>query len=352
MFYHVRISLRSDRRHEETKVDMTGEELEERILAPYRGGTTIVVNGRAIPCEDVERLAVSQSEADSSQLIASIKEEDRRSGGFVIGGPSYQWQAAYRADDVSDQFITAPPGRRQSSGGQKLSNAERAVLIYTASCCTQQEAADLLQVKRSELRNATETLKTKGFYRGSKLTPEGWSAIPTEDWVAILDQYSGRLEDSRLREKEALEERAGLRRRSPAAQLNPKVEEVTVRLMEDGHHSQAIAEAFKVVEQEVRLKLAPARPIPSPTNLMENAFGGETPRLRIRASVPETQPNEQEGYKLLFKGSMLAIRDPKAHHVVRQESVARAWQLLALASLLVSKTEEAQKVPEQAMPTE
>ncbi len=69
MLYHVRISVAGET-SDETKIDLTAEELEQQFLKPYREGRPIVVNGRTIEIANLERLRVSQSEQSAKEFYA------------------------------------------------------------------------------------------------------------------------------------------------------------------------------------------------------------------------------------------------------------------------------------------
>jgi len=113
-FYHVRLSVEGER-HDEVKTDVSEDTLERQFLAPYRGGESITINGKTIPLESVTRIRVSMSEDPIATIIDRLKAEDRSSPSIVVGGASYAWKAAARATDVTDQFITGPPGTENDS---------------------------------------------------------------------------------------------------------------------------------------------------------------------------------------------------------------------------------------------
>lgn len=112
--YHVRLSVVGSR-HDEVKAGLDMDALERQFLGPYRAGGPITINGRTVQISDVERIRVSASDESIEQLIERLRLEDRDSPSVVIGGPSYAWRAAARAKNVTDQFITGPPG--QLDGG-------------------------------------------------------------------------------------------------------------------------------------------------------------------------------------------------------------------------------------------
>ena len=119
MPYHVRITPRSDRSHDEVRLDLTREQLEERFLVPYREGRPIVIGGRTIPPTDIERIRITQTEERSEQLLPIVREERRSSS--VITMISDEWYVADRGTDVTDELITGPPGagvtsRREAAG--------------------------------------------------------------------------------------------------------------------------------------------------------------------------------------------------------------------------------------------
>lgn len=114
--YHVRIS-EVGRSSDEVKLDLDEQALERQFLRPYRKGTSITINGRTIAMEDIERIRIGASDVSSDQLIATVKHEEAQSSVVVFGGPSYEWQAAARAKDVTDQFITGPPGEHTEEQG-------------------------------------------------------------------------------------------------------------------------------------------------------------------------------------------------------------------------------------------
>jgi len=108
-YYHVRITERGQR-HDEVKNDLDEATLEHQFLDPYRNGRPITINGRVIQPENLDRIRINFSEVPSAQIIGQLQIEDRMSNVDIIDRPSDEWRAADRATDVTDQFITGPPG--------------------------------------------------------------------------------------------------------------------------------------------------------------------------------------------------------------------------------------------------
>jgi len=113
--FHVRLSI-AGQRSDEVKIDLTEEQLQRQILQPYQAGDLITVNGRGVSMPDLERVRISSSEGSARDFIPRLEAEDRASSVAVLGGPSYSWRAAARAQDVTDEYIKGPPGHGSDSG--------------------------------------------------------------------------------------------------------------------------------------------------------------------------------------------------------------------------------------------
>src|SRR4249919_2121307 len=96
--------------YDEVKVDTYPETLERKILRPYRSRAPVTINGKTVDIGAVQRVQVSASEEPSTQIVERLRAEDRSSSVVIVGGPDYNWRAAARASDVTDHFITGPPG--------------------------------------------------------------------------------------------------------------------------------------------------------------------------------------------------------------------------------------------------
>lgn len=130
MPYHVRITPRSDRSHDEIKLDLTEEQLRERFLRPYWAGNSITIGGRSIPCDDIERIRISYTEENSEQLLPIIHAE-RRQSQVVAVGISDEWYVADRGIDVTDDFITGPPGQGEGEPGpQQWTRAKDVFVVH------------------------------------------------------------------------------------------------------------------------------------------------------------------------------------------------------------------------------
>jgi predicted nucleotide-binding protein len=77
-------------------------------LRPYREGRPIVVGGRTIPADDIERIRINKSDEDAATLLPRVIAERRRSNVFTTIGND--WYIADSGTDVTDEFIQGPPG--------------------------------------------------------------------------------------------------------------------------------------------------------------------------------------------------------------------------------------------------
>ena len=107
MPYHVRVTPRSDRSRVEVKLDLAPDQLEERFLGPYREGRPLLVGGRVIPPEDLERIEITYTSQTSQQLIPRIRAARDESSGVEL--MSDEWYVAASGKDVTDDFILGPP---------------------------------------------------------------------------------------------------------------------------------------------------------------------------------------------------------------------------------------------------
>jgi uncharacterized protein (TIGR02391 family) len=120
-------------------------------------------------------------------------------------------------------------------------------------------------------------------------------------------------------------------------QLHPKVIEVSKSLFETGHYSEAIFAAFKAVTNFVQKKTGSNL---DGKTLMAQVFSETSPMIRLNQLKTPSDKDEQEGFKFLFMGAVVGIRNPKAHDNVKQVDPYRTLEYLALASLLVKRVDE------------
>lgn len=127
-------------------------------------------------------------------------------------------------------------------------------------------------------------------------------------------------------------------RRLTVENLHPDVIRAAGALFADGHLESAVSEAFKSLDVRIRELIGSAQ---SGTKLMGEAFGGAAPRIDVSESAGQSGRDEQEGFAALFRGSMLGVRNPKAHELFKATDPQRALEYLGLASLLHRRLDDA-----------
>lgn len=123
--------------------------------------------------------------------------------------------------------------------------------------------------------------------------------------------------------------------------VEKEIVDVSRDLFASGFYNQAVAEAFKAVDNYVRDKTELSSK--NGSALMENAFSPKKPKLIWSERKTTSEKNEQEGYQRLFAGAMLAIRNPTTHEFDWVDSPDLALELLVFAQHLMRKAKESRK---------
>jgi uncharacterized protein (TIGR02391 family) len=114
----------------------------------------------------------------------------------------------------------------------------------------------------------------------------------------------------------------------------------TRRLFENGHYARAVEEAFKLLNNEVKRKTGSTR---DGADLMREAFSANSPLLKLNDLRSQSQQDEQRGYMELFAGSMIGIRNPRAHEHKLDDEPEAALELLAWANHLIERVEASKR---------
>jgi uncharacterized protein (TIGR02391 family) len=120
--------------------------------------------------------------------------------------------------------------------------------------------------------------------------------------------------------------------------LHPSIVPEARRRFRARFYAEAVLAALKVITLQIKsrtgLNLDGAP-------LMTKAFNPNQPYLIFAPGDTETGISMQQGYLQIFAGTMMAVRNPKAHGFVEIDA-ARCIHFLFLASLLAHKLDEAQ----------
>lgn len=105
--FHVRITPKSDLQ-DRVKLDFSRQELEQRVAKPYREGRPITVSGQTTQIDDIERVKITTTD-QNSEHYRPIAELNRLSRSVISFNP-LEWDIIDMGEDVTDEFITGPPG--------------------------------------------------------------------------------------------------------------------------------------------------------------------------------------------------------------------------------------------------
>lgn len=128
---------------------------------------------------------------------------------------------------------------------------------------------------------------------------------------------------------------ANVKATTPA--LHPTMS-AALSLVEEGRMSEAVLEALWVIEEQVRLLTASQD---SGHALMETVFGAQPPQLDITTVTGPAAEKEREGFRLLFAGAVLGLRDPHGAGNAVPATVDETWEYLAVASMLMRRLDRA-----------
>jgi uncharacterized protein (TIGR02391 family) len=110
-----------------------------------------------------------------------------------------------------------------------------------------------------------------------------------------------------------------------------------MRLFDNGHYSQATFEAFKYLDNLIK-KLSGLDK--TGKTLMTEALKETQPIIILADMATATGRSEQEGYKFLFAGSMMAIRNPRGHEHSIEDDMNTCLDYLSFVSLLLRRLEQ------------
>lgn len=125
---------------------------------------------------------------------------------------------------------------------------------------------------------------------------------------------------------------------------NKALRRKTEKLFKDGHHARAVEEAYKLLDNTVKVKAGLQQTDLTGAKLMQTAFFPNKPLLRLNECVSTSEQNEQSGYMQILAGCMVGIRNPRAHDSDWEDTEERSLQLLSFANHLMERILVSEKV--------
>jgi uncharacterized protein (TIGR02391 family) len=113
--------------------------------------------------------------------------------------------------------------------------------------------------------------------------------------------------------------------------IHPEISDVSLKLFDNGHYSQATFEALKLLDQKVK---AASGVNDSGFGLMMAAFNEKNPKIKLTELSTTSEIDEQLGFRHMFAGSMSAIRNPRGHELIA-DTIDLCLDHLSLASVLM-----------------
>src|SRR5256885_12241047 len=115
--------------------------------------------------------------------------------------------------------------------------------------------------------------------------------------------------------------------------LPPKVQE----LFDDGHYPEATFHAFKYLDKIVEMHAGISE---SGYKLMMTAFSETSPKVQLTPLKTTSEKDEQQGYKFIFVGGVLAIRNPRGHEYTVVDNPDICLDHLSFVSMLLRRLEQ------------
>ena len=119
--------------------------------------------------------------------------------------------------------------------------------------------------------------------------------------------------------------------------MHPAIVKSAQKLFDDAHYAQATFEAYKVLDKKVQ-KAASVRE--TGVKLMMKAFNENNPLIKLTSLSSISEKDEQVGYKFIFSGSIMAIRNPRGHEPGMKETPTECLDHLSLSSMLIRRMEK------------
>ncbi|MFJ1529757.1 TIGR02391 family protein [Streptomyces mirabilis] len=116
--------------------------------------------------------------------------------------------------------------------------------------------------------------------------------------------------------------------------LHPLIAEVAADRYNRGAYNDAVRSAFQAVEHRVQTLIGSHE---IGERLMGIALGKPAPKITVTRSTGGSLESEQNGMQLLFKGAMLALRNPRSHGPDAKDDRDEAEEMLVFASFLMRR---------------
>ncbi len=119
-YYHVRITPKSNPENVEVVLDLNFEQLEHQFIVPYGQAKPIVINGKTVAPDDLDRIQINETHRNSWEVDADLKAFESEMG---IAHPPDEIRyptltLARQGTDVTNKYISVAPGQALDSQAQ------------------------------------------------------------------------------------------------------------------------------------------------------------------------------------------------------------------------------------------
>lgn len=186
MPYHVRITSRDPRRRsrDALALDKDAAWIEEYIASPRREGRDVFIDGQVYSWDSIDQIHITETDQTSDQLLPQI--HARRQMRRVVTSTPDRWYVAKDGREVTEQFISGPPGtgpRPDSGRVTAFARNRKAVMVI---CGRDKKANDALFA----------------WLRAIGLQPREWSQLVRASGSA--SPFIGEVLDKALRDVQAV----------------------------------------------------------------------------------------------------------------------------------------------------
>ena len=122
--------------------------------------------------------------------------------------------------------------------------------------------------------------------------------------------------------------------------IHPRIKALAKPRFDSSFYADAVESSFKELNDIIKAIVLEktGREIDG-ASLMNTAFSIANPIIKLNCLESDTDRNIQQGYMQILAGSMIGIRNPKAHANLNPDKT-RTLHLISLASLLMYKVDE------------
>jgi uncharacterized protein (TIGR02391 family) len=111
------------------------------------------------------------------------------------------------------------------------------------------------------------------------------------------------------------------------------------KLFDDGHYAEATFAALKYLDQTVQRASKLSK---SGEALMMEAFKEDGPKIPLTPCGSITEKDEQRGYRFLFAGAAVGLRNPRGHEAVVADDLETCLSHLSFATMLLRRLDRAE----------